>query len=797
MRRNCAFLLIAVTLNLLSGCAYYNTFYNAKQFYHDASKERKKRERVQVVELSPEEKEQARRQGNLNTASQGSKPGATEMQNYQKAIEKASSVLEYYPKSRWVDDALIMVGECFFYRQEYTKAQRKFEEIISLYPHSEFVPQAEILLGKTFLALREFDAAEKKFREITLNDHFPKSIRQQAEYELGSLYFEKDNFEAAAEVYTRTARQSDDRLTRAMSLYRLGECKVQLKSYSEAVPVFRRAVQESPNEDFKSQASYKLGESQILLKEYDAAIRTFSLLLAKELEVKRIPMIKLMLANSYRFRGDEATAVKWYNNILEEHKGTEASARSYYNLAEIQEYSKGDFVKAKEFYDLVRGEQSASLIATTAKLRSDNIKRMLELQQSINELLGIVTSKDSTGTAAKGEKKADLDDAPIDLGSEGMWMNYAGRGRRPPRDYASEDPAALLASTAGSSVKSEADSLKGDAAVPDSLRSLKAREVAEKKKSVTLAEKRLELAELLMFNFNHPDSSMKLFLQVVESKPDSILTARALYSIGYIMYAIKQDTVQADSLFRSLVYLYPKSPHAEGARRILGWPLLSEKVDSAGVAYREAEKAYWDGRDLTRALALYDSITAAYPHSPYAIKAEFGKGWLYEHDLHDYDKAIATYKEIIEKYPESAYGKNLKNKLTRHEQAIKAIEERKKAVADSIKLAAEQARAAADSLKKGVAPGGSVHDAVADSTTGPAALDNTLTAPAQGVVRPAGAIPDTAAVDADLRREQEIEKRRVAHPASDRQPGTPPADQKPTDASPPAPKPKAKPLPVE
>lgn len=796
MRRNHAFLLIVVTLNLFSGCAYYNTFYNARQFYHDAAKERKKRERVQVVELSPEEKEQARRQGNLADASQGSKPGATEMQNYQKAIEKASSVLEYYPKSRWVDDALIMVGECFFYRQEYTKAQRKFEEIISLYPHSEYIPEAEILLGKTFLALREFDAAEKKFRAITLNDHFPKSIRQQAEYELGSLYFEKDNFEAAAEVYTRTAKQSDDRLTQAMSLYRLGECKLQLKSYSEAVPIFKRAVQESPNEDFKSQASYKLGEAQILLKQYDAAIRTFSLLLAKELEVKRIPMIKLMLANSYRLREDEPTAVKWYNNIIEEHKGTEASARSYFNLAEIQEYSKGDFAKAKEFYDLVRGEQSASLVATTAKQRSDNIKRMLELRQSINELLGIATARDSTGASTKGEKKADLDDAPIDLGAEGMWMNYAGRGRRPPRDYASEDPAALLAAAGGSITSNEADSLKGKGAVPDSLRELLSRETAEKKKSVTLAEKRLELAELLMFSFNHPDSSMKLFLQVVESKPDSIMTARALYSIGYIMYAIKQDTVQADSLFRSLVYLYPDSPHAEGARRILGWPLLSEKVDSAGVAYREAEKAYWDGKDLKRALTLYDSIAAAYPQSPYAIKAEFGKGWLYEHDLHDYDKALATYKEIIEKYPESAYGKNLKNKLTRHEQAIKAIEERKKAVADSIKLAAEQARAAADSLKKGVAPDSTAHAAVPDSTLQPAGPDSSAAAPAQGVVQSAAAVPDSSSVDADLLREQQVERRRTAPPASDQPTGTPPAGLKPPDAGPPGDK-KPKPPPVE
>jgi TolA-binding protein len=784
MRKYHVLLAVGILLGLFNGCAYYNTFYNAKQFYNDAAKERKKRERTQVVELSPEEKELARRQGNLADGSAANKPSATEMQNYQKAIEKASSVLEYFPKSRWVDDALIMVGECFFYRQEYSKAQRKFEEIINLYPNSEFIPEAEILLGKTFLALREFDTAEKKFREIALNKRFPKQIRQSAEYELGSLYFEKDNFEAAAEVFTRTAKESDDRLTRAMSLYRLGECHVQLKAYNEAVPVFRRAIQASPNEDFKSQASYKLGESQILLKEYDAAIRTFSMLLAKELEVKRIPMIKLQLANSYRYKGEEESAVKWYRNIIEEHKGTEASARSYFSLAEIEEYNRGDYTKAKENYDLVRGEQSASLIATTAKQRSDNIKQMLELQQSINELLGIATARDSSSAdGGKSAKKEDLDDAPIDLGAEGMWMNYAGRGRRPPRNYEGVDPAELLGAGNALTEDTSADSSRKEEAVPDSLRQLMAKEAAEKKKSVTLAEKRLELAELLMFSFNHPDSSMKLFLQVVESKPDSAMTARALYSIGYIMYAIKKDTVQADSLFRGLVYLYPGSPHAEGARRILGWPLLSDKVDTAGIVYRDAERAYWEEKNLSKALKLYNSIVARYPLSPYAIKAEYGKGWLYEHEMQNYDKALETFKGIVEKYPESAYGKNLKNKLNRHEQAIRAIEERKKAIADSIKLAAEKARSASDSLRLAAA---------VDSTAAGREASQTANAAPDSAAARAAAPADTAAAglqqpaaggtsqvdEADLLRESQAEKKLESRSVLPRE-GEPPGQNAP------------------
>lgn len=702
MRKGILYIILIVLLSQLSGCAYYNTFYNARKFYGVAAKERKKRERLQVVELSPEEKQQQKNLGNVSTSA-ASKPSATEMQNYQKAIEKASSLLEFYPKSRWVDDALMMLGECFYFRGEYSRALRKFEEVIKLYPDSRHVPYAHLYTAKTFLGLTEFDNAEKKFRDVALDASNPARVRQEAEYELAGLYYVKENYDLAADEYRRTAKESGDELIRAMSLYRLGECLIKLKYFDQAPDVFKRAVDASPNVDFRSQATIKMGEAQSLVKDYQAAIRTFSVLLSKELEVKRIPIIKLHLANNYRLNGDLESALKWYKNIIEEHKSTEASAQSYYALGEIEEFVNHDYRKAKENYDLVRGEASSSQIAVKAKDRSDSIKEMLDLRQSIDELLGIATkidSLDEEGGNGK-KKKSAVDDAPIDLSADGMWMNYTGRDRPAPRSLAGTEAerAGLVSAATDSSVS---DSTSAQVALPDSAKEAERQKSLELKKAAQLAEKRLALAELLMFNFDKPDSAMQLFLQVVESKPDSNMTSRALYSIGYIMRSVRKDTMLADSLFRALIYLYPKSPHAEGARRFLGQPLLSEKVDSAMFVFARAEEAYWRNKNAEEAMQLYASIGDDYPESPFAAKAQYGIGWLYENALNDYDKAIATYKTVVEKYPESIYGKELKAKLARHEQAIQAIEARKKAIADSIAQAEQKlAQAIADSLRGG------------------------------------------------------------------------------------------------
>ena len=90
-KRSVSLVAAAVIALLLQSCGgYYNTFYNTKKVYKEALEEQK------------------RRPVNDN------RPGSGEIQKYDKAIEKASKLLQLYPNSRYVDDALLLIGECFF-----------------------------------------------------------------------------------------------------------------------------------------------------------------------------------------------------------------------------------------------------------------------------------------------------------------------------------------------------------------------------------------------------------------------------------------------------------------------------------------------------------------------------------------------------------------------------------------------------------------------------------------------------------------------------------------------------------
>ncbi len=780
------FFIIPTFVLLFSGCAYYNTFYNAKQFYKDAEKDRIEREKKMVVELTEQEKAERKKAGEA-TVNASEKPSQQEMQNYQKAIERASRVLEFYPDSKYVDDALMLLGRCFYYRQEYQKSQRKFEEIMQLYPDSDFIPEAKLLMAKCKLGLEEFDEAETQFLNLSIAKNTPKEIQEEAKFELAGLYFKKQSYELAAQNFASSAKEADDKLIRAMSLYRLGECNIELQDFQEAINLFNRSAKESPNEEFKSQATYKLGAAYGFAQEYDNAIETYDKLLSTEYDDTRIPMIKLALAENLQKKGEMEESVNWYLNIIEEHKRTDASARSFYALGLIEEYINKDYQRAKENYDMVRSEFANSLIAPDAKDRSDNIRLLLDLNKEIAKLEGRYVETDSTegeGDPNQMAERDKRDDAPISLSSDGMWINYAGRHRPPPTsllDLTEEDLersaiASQMAATTDSTDSTGAQ-IATKPAVLDSATLAEMKAKQEKEKIFTLAEKRMALAEILFFNFDKPDSAARLYETIIENQVDSSISTSAMYSLGYLYQNILQDSIKADSVLNSLIVFNPESEQAKGAKKLLGIPIVEDKIDSAFIFFKNAENAYWEEENPDKAIELYEYVIEHYPESEYAPKSAFARAWMYEKILIQPEQALELYKNFVEQWPETEYTqKMIKPRLAAVDNYLKAEEAKQKAIADSI---AQAEAALQDSLN---AANG---DSLAATTVADSLDTNSVSQNDSTVVNQGKKLPLPANVNAQQPSENQTDDKPAAEakpPENQEVPALPPAsDTAPKD----------------
>ena len=111
------FILLLVFWLPLSGCVYYNTFYNARRIYRTAEK--------------------ARLEAKANPAN---RLAATSFRgHYLNAIARASVVLDLHPGSKWVDDSLLLIGKAYYWREEYDDALLKFRELQTNFPASQLM----------------------------------------------------------------------------------------------------------------------------------------------------------------------------------------------------------------------------------------------------------------------------------------------------------------------------------------------------------------------------------------------------------------------------------------------------------------------------------------------------------------------------------------------------------------------------------------------------------------------------------------------------------------------------------
>lgn len=238
----------------LSGCAYYNTFYYAKRYYNLAERS------VQA------------------SASDKLPPDA--VQKYDNAIKQAAKVIKFHSGSRWVDDALYLMGAAYCGKRDYEEGLRKFDELTANFPKSKWVPwalyrsglahferknyeQMDTYFARVLESYPEFErrddilftqarAAElrrdrkeavRRFRELV--DRYPKSPRApESLLRIGDLYFDGGFADSAFTSYAEMGRLARDDETWRKAQLKAADALVRMGRADESVAMLRELLPE-------------------------------------------------------------------------------------------------------------------------------------------------------------------------------------------------------------------------------------------------------------------------------------------------------------------------------------------------------------------------------------------------------------------------------------------------------------------------------------------------------------------------------------------------------------------------
>jgi tetratricopeptide (TPR) repeat protein len=175
-----------VVLSLFgAGCAYFNLFYNAQDAFD------------QGEELG-------------ESVDPRDQPTSAQRNQYNRAITKCQMLLEEYPDSGHVDDALFLIGKSHYRMREWSEAVRAFENLLVNFPGSEFAEEATYLLSISYLSRGDEEEGLQWFAR--LRESYPDGeFAGEALYRLGDAWANAGRTERAIESYQEFLQKYPER----------------------------------------------------------------------------------------------------------------------------------------------------------------------------------------------------------------------------------------------------------------------------------------------------------------------------------------------------------------------------------------------------------------------------------------------------------------------------------------------------------------------------------------------------------------------------------------------------------
>lgn len=611
------YLIIILTLANFPGCsigsylgAYFNTFYNAQKAFDEAEADVMGTSSPQTVVQRSERPYLAP----FDVSPQTKAKFAT-------AIEKCSKLLQYHPDSKLVDDALLMIGKSYYYQNDLHSAQRKFNELLTSYPESDLALEAKLLLAKTHYRNNDVTTAMTVASALLeeAQARGEDAVTAEAAELIAHIHRQNKNYAEALRHFEIAGRLGATAEARAAAYRRVAEMHIELNEFERALEAFAKAEDEGST--FISKYHGLMGQARMLSKlgRHEKSLAILEEMVKNNNFREFFGEISLEIGNVYRDQYDYASAMQQYRYVDTAYARTEVAAHAYYHLGGLYETHFVNYDSARAAYDKGKLEFPSADITAELIRRSEYFAKYFTYR---NELLrndslyrAIVFPPDSTQSATSDTTKRD--------------------------------------STAQMGGKRDTLLTRAPSIPPPPLDTVLAR----------LAHNKSELASLFYTGLQVVDSAKYWYERLVADHPTSRYVPRALYTLAQIAQLDSSvPTQRADSLLHLVVERFPESTFADEARRVLGMPARIQDEDPLALAYREAEQLMEQGKYLL-AVRRLQTVAESDSTSPYAAKAQYAIGWIYENVHPNPDSSIASYERLVKRFPRSPYSLAIQPKL--------------------------------------------------------------------------------------------------------------------------------------
>jgi tetratricopeptide (TPR) repeat protein len=349
------FLFLGVCLK--GGCVYYNTFYHAEKYYEDGLKEVKK---------------------------SGGKVNQKARDNFQKSIKKCVKVLTTYPKSSYVDDALLLMGKAFYQKSEYEESIKAFDKLLTENPESD--KRSVVLYWK---AKAEFNKQLYPECLVTIDQIDDHSIPTRWEDELGFLrgetYFSMGSYLESYSEFNKLLEKESSSKWREEGLLRMAQCQFYLENYDEALRSFQELVESASTLSLKREGYFWIASSFSEIGRYQEAVDAYQELLTGDLSKEENIRARMGLGRQLILLDNLDDALEVFQLITFDYSKTPEAAEANYLRGKLYLEDFRDSDKAREEFKKGYRNAPGSEYGKMCKERWIEVERLKKLMEYIDD----------------------------------------------------------------------------------------------------------------------------------------------------------------------------------------------------------------------------------------------------------------------------------------------------------------------------------------------------------------------------------------------------------------------------
>ena len=180
-----------------------------------------------------------------------------ESKKWDEALETYALLEKNYPAGgEWHETVLYGKGKAHLGLSEWDVAAKNFRGLIDNFPESSATGEYKLLLGISLRNLKKYDMAEKSLLEAANSTEL--GIAAEAQFELGNVCFDREDFQGASKLYMRVFILYDDADSSPKAQLRAGKCFELMEKPEEAANCYRELVKRYPAGAYAEEAKKRL-----------------------------------------------------------------------------------------------------------------------------------------------------------------------------------------------------------------------------------------------------------------------------------------------------------------------------------------------------------------------------------------------------------------------------------------------------------------------------------------------------------------------------------------------------------